>query len=238
MNVYSLKARVFPMMLFYFPILILAVLFSLQIDQHIHLLTSFGVVGALTYFNSQLGRKFGKNREAKLWEAWGGAPSIQLFRWRNSRIDPVTKSRYHFLLQKLCPVQPFPTKELEAADPDSADVAYSSWCRYLISQTRDTKQFSLLFSENVNYGFWRNLWALKTRSIILNLVLTIVVYLYFAIDANNFALNGHLAVFYWAEGVLIFLLLIWVFVITEESIKIPAFGYAERLLESVNQLNS
>jgi hypothetical protein len=30
---------------------------------------------------------------------------------------------------------------------------------WLLTQTRDTKTFSILFRENISYGFRRNLWS-------------------------------------------------------------------------------
>jgi len=236
MNRYNLTARVFPMLLFYLPVLMLAVIYSIEIDKKIHMLSSFGVVAALSYFNAQLGRKYGKNKEVMLWKSWGGAATTQILRWRDGTLDNNTKKRYHFALQALCPVDPFPTETVETTDQSKADAAYEGWVRYLISQTRDTKKFSLLFSENINYGFWRNLWGLKQAAITLNLLLIIGLYLYESIFQRTFNPLHFPPLFFIAEILLIIILLLWIFVITKASVKIPAIGYAERLLESVNEL--
>ena len=63
MDRYSLNARIYPIVIFYMPAVILAVLFSLKFDKYVHLFTSFGIVGALSYLFSQLGRDGGKIKE-------------------------------------------------------------------------------------------------------------------------------------------------------------------------------
>jgi hypothetical protein len=236
MNRYNLTARVFPMLLFYLPLLLLAVIFSIEIDKKIHMLSSFGVVAALSYFNAQLGRKYGKRKELKLWQSWGGAPTTQILRWRDTTLDNNTKKRYHFKLQALCPVDPFPTEAVEVTGSIKADAAYNGWINYLISQTRDTKKFKLLFSENINYGFWRNLWALKNAALILDTFVMMGLYLYFSYLQSTFKPLHFPGVFFLTEALLAVILFLWLFVITRDSIKIPAFGYAERLVESINEL--
>lgn len=37
----------------------------------------------------------------------------------------------------------------------------SSWCAYLRLKTRNTKNFGLLFRENISYGFRRNLLGMR-----------------------------------------------------------------------------
>lgn len=225
------------MTLFYLPILVLAILFSIQIDQHIHLLSSFGVIAALSYLNAQIGRKYGKQKEEALWISWDGAPSTQILRWRNPILDDNTKKRIHLKLQSVCPVKPFPTSQIENSDPEIADSAYESWVRFLIGKTRDIKKFQLLFNENKNYGFWRNLWALKKASICLIICLIILVYVYYVWQCGNFNPTIYPGLFFWSEAFLFLLLFLWLFIITKDSVRIPAFSYAERLMETVNSLD-
>jgi hypothetical protein len=54
-----------------------------------------------------------------------------------------------------------PDRDQESTDPAAADQAYSSASRWLLTQTRDTKKFYILFQENMSYGFRRNLLGLK-----------------------------------------------------------------------------
>ena len=113
---------------------------------------------------------------------------------------------------------------------------YRSWVKYLITKTRDTKKYSLLFSENISYGFRRNLWGLKPFSIFL-IVTTIISNYFYQIINNDFkSLLPILLDFVVSELILFVLCIIWVFIINKSWIKIPAFAYAERLLETIDTL--
>lgn len=238
MDRYTLTARLFPMTLFYLPIIFLGIVFSFHFDKYVHLLTSLGVVSALSYFTAQIGRKGGKAKESDLWKSWGGAPTTQLLRWRDNTIDSNTKKRYHFKLQVLCPVENFPTREVEDNSPSVADDAYQAWVRYLISKTRDTKKYDLLFKENINYGFWRNLWALKPYAIGLLIFLMIGTYLYFGGISKSYNPEKFSHLFFIGEAVLLASILVWIFAVRSKAIKIPAFAYAERLLETADGIKN
>src|SRR5947208_9959356 len=58
-----------------------------------------------------------------------------------------------------------PTSEEEAADPEGADQRYEACVRFLRNATRDRSTFPLVFAENVNYGFRRNLWGMRSAGI-------------------------------------------------------------------------
>jgi len=236
MDKYNLNARLYPMVLFYMPVLLLAILFSFQFDKYSHLLASVGILGALSYLIKQIGRDAGKTKEKKLWDSWGGAPTTQLLRWRNTTIDVNTKKRYHVQLQAACPVTNDPDPKLEASSPEEADVAYQAWVKFLIAKTRDTKKYPLLFSENINYGFRRNLWGLKRYAIGLLLILMGLTYLYYTIRTKVYSPLNFPLLFIVAEAGLAALICLWVFIVTASWVKIPAFAYAERLLESVESL--
>ncbi len=237
MDKYSLNARIYPIVIFYMPAVILAVLFSLKFDKYVHLFTSFGIVGALSYLFSQLGRDGGKKKEKELWKSWGGAPTTQLLRWRNTEINLNTKKRYHSKLNALCSLDNLPDLNFEQSNPDEADEAYQAWTKFLISKTRDNKKFSVLFKDNMNYGFRRNLWGMKTYAISLIIILMASTFVYYWVTTNTPNVILYPTEFIIAEGILLVILLFWVFVINKNWIKVPAFAYAERLLETVEEIN-
>ncbi|MBA4105113.1 MAG: hypothetical protein C0485_05090 [Pirellula sp.] len=105
---------------------------------------------------AQLGRDLGKQKEPELWLAWGGKPTTQLMRHRDRQLDAITKQRYHNKIAHLIPIT-IPTPDVEMAEPGIADDTYDSCVIWLISRTRSTSNYPLLFKENVNYGFRRNL---------------------------------------------------------------------------------
>lgn len=114
---------------------------------------------------TQLARDAGKKREKQFFVAWGGIPSVTIFRHRDTRIDAITKSRYHRQLAALVKGAKGPSPEEEQTDPAMADQVYSAWSSYLRVHTRDTKKYSLLFQENISYGYRRNLCGLRPLGI-------------------------------------------------------------------------
>ena len=56
---------------------------------------------------------------------------------------------------------PLPTQQEEEACPAWADTKYEEAVTALREATRDTSRFPLVFAENANYGFRRNLWGLR-----------------------------------------------------------------------------
>lgn len=233
---YTLKARYYPVIVLFLPIVVIGFFNSIQFDSVIHFITSLGVVGALTYLFSQLGRDQGKRKEPLLWKSWGGAPTIQVMRLNNPHFDKHTKQRYHQKLQQLCPVPVPPDAELESSHPLTTDDIYHAWTKYLISQTRDNKKFSLLLKENTSYGFRRNLWGLRPFAIGLALTLLLSNYFYWALKLNVFNPLKFPDSFFYTSIAILLLVLFWLLVVTKGWIKLVAFSYAERLCEAVDNL--
>lgn len=236
MDRYTLRARYYPVVILFFPIIVLGVVYSFQFESYVHALTSLGTVSAFTYLFSQMGRDQGKKKEKKLWEGWGGTPSIQILRINNSHLDAHTKQRYHQKLQALCPVEVVPNAAMENVDLPSADQIYSAWTRFLISQTRDTGKYALLFKDNTSYGFRRNLWGLKPYGIALTVLLLLGNYIYWAIVKSSYNPVEYPSSFAYASIGLLFFLIFWITIVNKNWVKLIAFAYAERLCECSESL--
>jgi hypothetical protein len=235
-NMYSLKARVYPVVIIFIPIVVIGLIYSIEFGSVIHSLTSFGVVGALSYLLSQLGRDAGKRKEKELWEGWGGAPSTQILRWSDSRLDKHTKDRYHNKLRTLCATGIITDQVHEQTYPAAADEMYQFWINYLKTQTRDKAKFALLFSDNISYGFRRNLWGMKTFAICFLILLMLGNFSYWAYTLKSVHLNVMPIVLYYSEGALFTFLIVWMLMINRSWVRIPADSYAERLVEATEQL--
>lgn len=229
MNSYNLKARVYPVILTLIPIIIIGFIYSIQLQSYYQILVSFGVTTALFFLFSQLGRDKGKSLEKEMWKKWGGIPSTQVFRYSDNTIDKHTKIRYHKKLMELTGVGENINEMFETTSPNDADEVYKSWSNYLISKSRDTKKYNLLFQENVNYGFRRNLFGLKTFAIIIIILLMIGCVTYsFIIGNYQLDYSKELII---SEIILVLFLIFWISKIRENWIKSVAFSYAERLIE-------
>ena len=128
-------------------------------------LVSALIVCGLLYLLADFARRGGKAKEPALWKKWGGMPSTQVLRHReNTTFDVASLQRYHAILAKKMGAR-FPNAGEEAADPQAADALYTSAGNMLRNATRDTKQFGLLYKDNISYGFRRNAFGLRCVAI-------------------------------------------------------------------------
>ena len=233
---YTLKARFYPVIILFFPIVLIGLFYSFEFKTVIHFFSSIGFLSALTYLFSQLGRDQGKRKELDLWKSWGGTPSIQILRLCDQNIDKHTKQKYHQKLQTLFPVTSTPNQAMETNAPEEADEIYKAWSHFLITKTRDTKGYPLLFKENINYGFRRNLWGLKTAAIILVTALIIGNYLFWGATNNSWNPITFPHAFLYSTVALVLVLLFWLIIIRRNWVKSVAFSYAYRLCETIETL--
>lgn len=188
-----------------------------------------------SFLLAQLARDAGKSREPRLFALWGGIPSVVILRHRDTRIDSITKTRYHKRLSTLVKGTKPPSPAEEERDPQGADRIYQSWSTYVRVNTRDANKYSLLFDENVNYGYRRNLWGLRAWGITASSVAVVIsafwiVREYYAHNAIRIELVG-------ATVLAGFFLVLWLFRFTSDWVRLPADAYAERLAEAIETLN-
>lgn len=176
----------------------------------------------------------------RYYRSWGGKPSTLILRHRDHTIDAVTKARYHRFLSGHLSIQ-FPTRAEESADEGAADEVYQSAVKWLLNKTRDTKEYALLFKENVSYGFRRNSTAIRPAAISIGVASAVYPILSNGVitSACSFSVDG-LAKISGAEWVSVATSLgmcaVWLVFFTEESVKRAAYTYAETLLRACDTL--
>tara|TARA_B110001469_G_scaffold79498_1_gene75205 strand:- start:467 stop:1198 length:732 start_codon:yes stop_codon:yes gene_type:complete len=170
---YTMKARVFPAVIAWAPALALAIVCiawdSFSLTDAFTAIASLALLVAL----ADIARKHGKKVEMKLLKKWGGLPSLHMLRHRDTTIDNVTKRRYlKFIAEKLG--EDAPSEQEEEDNPDACDLFYGRCCDWLRERTRDKERFSILFEENTNYGFRRNLLGLKTAALSISSLVVLI----------------------------------------------------------------
>lgn len=172
-DAYSIRARLFPAIISAAPALAaLTLLISWKTFGLSNLIASFGVL-VLLWAIADFSRARGRAIESKLYAEHGGMPSITMFRRNDSTIDAGSKDRYRALLAEKIGVAA-PSAADEAADQATADAFYGQCGNWLRHNTRDTKKFSILFGENITYGFRRNLLGVKALALWLNLIVVAI----------------------------------------------------------------
>jgi hypothetical protein len=227
---YDREARLAPALMVLLPPVLLALVWFPGLRTPaaglLTLLVAFGILVFLT----QVGRDRGKRMEPELFDAAGGKPSIALLRHRDARLSGLQRQRYHDYLARAVGV-PAPTAAEEAADPAKADEWYELAAGWLMARTRDTKKFGLLFQENVNYGFRRNLYALKRPAQVVGVIAILASLGY---GGWRYHMAGEIPGAEVIAAVILVLAYLFFFTVwvTGEWVRIPSEGYARRLLEA------
>jgi hypothetical protein len=225
LDTYTIRARRLPMLIAALPLGLAVIAVYPDGAPWWSALWGLVVWSGGAYLLAQFGRDPGKQKEAELWESWGGAPATR--RLRHTRAEnPVLVSHLHKQFGKQFPELRFPTPDEEAADPTHADHVYETVVMRLRERTRGNP---LVFEENCSYGFRRNLWGLKSAG--LTLAGAGVALSCGLLTAHTrFGLEVDLPLVAIAAILSAALLLAWVFRITRGWVRMPAEAYAERLL--------
>jgi hypothetical protein len=234
---YSRQARLQPALVVVVPVAILIVVWFPAVWSVWGLLVTVASSCGITLLLSQIARDRGKRLEPEVYASWGGKPSVALLRHADGRIDENTKARYRAFLASPLPDLKLPSPSEEEADSARADRAYESVTAWLLTQTRDTKTFGLLFRENISYGFRRNLWGLKPIG--LPIALACACASTTVLAHNYVALHEPLPPqIVFVTAVTWILALLWIAWITPSWVRIPADAYGQQLLAACDTLNS
>jgi hypothetical protein len=165
-DVYTIKARLIPVLFVILPILLVfAALFPDNITSSVEVIASSVSFIVFLSAASNFVREKGKSIEGRLYKEWGGKPTICLLRCSSSQ-NEFKLASWHKKITEITGKEA-PSKDEEATNPDASDKFYDSYIKILLSKTRDV---SLVFQENCNYGFRRNLLGIKTFGIITSLI--------------------------------------------------------------------
>ena len=244
---YTFRARIQPIFLVILP---LGVLFFTWVPSDSILENTLvglvGTAGGIALI-AQLGRDLGSRKQPTLWADWGGPPTTRLLRFRDA-------ANRHVLEHMRAGIEdlvgyPLPTESEEEADPADADQRYEVAVGFLRVATRDESKFPLVFAENVNYGFRRNLWGLKPYGATIAVMAAAGAC---AVLLSSLGLSSPEA---WMDAIIyepdsavvtrlvglvfnVAVIPLWLFVIRPQWVKIPAEAYARRLLESVDTIKA
>lgn len=228
---YTWRARLQPALITLLPIAFAAFAWAGMEEPWLSALWTVAGTGGFTYLLSMVARNRGKQIEPRLWQKWQGCPTTQFLR-HSGPANRTMRASWHSRLEELRG-RSLPTADEESHDPRSADVEYEASTRFLIARTRDVKKYRLLYNENVFYGFCRNLYAMKAFGIFIAAIGATLCFLAALWRIGQELPSG----LQWSlfAGCL-FLLWCWIFRINANWVRIPAFAYAERLMESIESI--
>ena len=233
---YTTRARLWPALLVALPLGLITLALLPGDFQGWDVLWSLIVFSGGTALLAEIGRDFGKKKEPRLFQLWGGKPTTRMLRHRDAP-DKTALMYRHSQLEQLIPRLKLPTPEEEKTNPLETDQVYEKCIEFLRVQTRDNKKFRLVFEENCNYGFRRNLWGMRPLGIAISSLSIVAIGMVIAL--NYFVKELPPSPIEMACGsVSLFLLLGWIILFTPKWVRVPAEAYAQRLLESCDSINS
>lgn len=228
---YSRKARLAPAFIGAFPVILVCVALIPALINWKKLWLLLVASGAVILVD-QLVRDRGRAIQPGLWESWGGPPTTSALRHNGARNQTLLTRRHQRITTLID--QPIPSRRQEARNPAKADEAYEVAVKYLISQTRDTSEFRLVFLENCHYGFRRNMLGIRP----IGLAVSVTAFL----ASMGGIVASHYGLIIWKDGFAVTacaslgLVFFWWRVVNSEWVKSAANDYAERLLDALEVL--
>lgn len=231
---YERRARLAPGLLTLLPLVILALSLGIR-DRPL-------VTGALTTLAAAGGpvliaqtvRHRGLVLQRSLWAAWGGSPTTESLRHVSPTATATNREHWRHEVERVTGV-PLPTSHEEHVSPGQSDERYAVAVSRLIELTRDQGTFPLVYAENKNYGFERNMLGMQKPGFIVatasSLVLVGLV-LWRTVGESTREWTDVLI-----GSVLSFtLVFIWMFIPNEDRVRLAGERYAARLLDSTTRL--
>lgn len=157
---YERRARLVPGLFALFPIVILLAVFGLRnVPAVSYVLGALTVIGGPVLVAGVV-RYYGKKAEAVLWPAWGGPPTTVLLRLTAPTDNELQRSLWRNAVEQVSGVTLCSLRS-ERANQHKADVTIETALKRTRDRTRDREMFALLFAENREYGFERNLYGIR-----------------------------------------------------------------------------
>jgi hypothetical protein len=233
---YAWGARVLPAFLTLMPLALAAIAWVPKVEDAVKPTLSLLVSAGAVVLLGHVARSLGTKAQKRLVAQWGAMPSVLALRHGDSMLGRTDKARYHAALARLMEIQ-LPTEAQEQADLAAADDVYRACTTFLISKTRDTKKFPLLFEENIAYGFRRNLLGLKVIGILLSAIGAVVC----GAKIGRLALSGAPDVAAMIIPLVCLLvslgmLWVWLWIVSDSFVRQQADAYSLRLFEALEHL--
>jgi len=236
-NHYELKARFFPALLLLTPVILATLIWYPELMEIDSSIIAVIISIIIIFFLAKLCRDRGFQLEKTLKEEWGNYPSISMLKFSDNRIDEITKKRYHkYLKENIVDINLPNDLTEENEKKDFYDLNYRSANKWLVEKTRDTTKYNLLFQDNINYGFSRNMLGVKTFGIYFSLIaigLNI-----FGIYKEYHTISLEIPLKIWLSVLVsLFFLFIWIFLVNKNWVKNAADAYARTLLATCEKVN-
>jgi len=147
-------------------------------------------------------------------------------------MNATLRGRRHAAIRSLYPDVKIPTPAEEAADRDAAYTQLNAIVVLLLGRAKDKARYPLVFEENCNYGFRRNLYGMRWIGFAVALIcaaaLGLWLYLLFSSHQPVPVITPFL------EAVNVAMMPVWLFWVNEAAVRRGADLYADRFFEMLD----
>lgn len=222
---YDVNARLKPALLVLLPVFAAIAFWIPPARTGVGAVVSLCSACGLLYLMAQTARRLGRSVERRMGDKAGRKHSARLLTHADETFAAETKERYHDYLRHHG--LSISTPEEEKASPDTALSRTSSAVDWLLEHTRPNAKTSLLFSENVAYGYHRNLYGMKPIALIVAITTIAghgaLLWFFRPLDETTLWIGLGL------EACLTAMVAVWCLIVNEASVKDASFAYAQQL---------
>jgi len=235
LDAYTRRARLIPGLIVVLPVAVAVTALGLQGQPVVAavggLLMSLGGPFVL----ASVVRTQGLALQDRLFAEWGGAPTTQALRNRGNAWPDAQRLLWRAAVGQATEVL-LPNEHDEAANSLLADGTYESAVARLRALERDKRKFPLVFEENRNFGYERNLLGMRPSGLVIAVAAAIAMLVIGVLselhDVNNLSATS----LFVAAAVDAAIALFWLLVPSKSRTLLVARRYAERLLEGATEL--
>lgn len=230
---YTFRARVLPGLLAVLPLTIGVTALAPEPPEWWATMSGIVVACGGTYWLADIARHTGKQAESALFRKWGGKPTTRFLRHRNAS-NSVKIERYHRKLRDLQPDLHMPSAQEEREDPAASDRTYEAAIDYLKERVRGD---ALVFQANCEYGFRRNAFGLRRFGIGISASMLLAGIAAIAVHHKS---GAHISIPIHGAAIVLDLVFLayWWIVVSPAWVEAVANGYAERLLATLETINT
>lgn len=222
---YDVNARLKPALLVLLPVFAAVAFWIPPARTGVGAVISLCSACGLLYLMAQTARRRGRSVERRMGDKAGRKHSARLLTHADGTFAAETKERYHAYLRRHG--LSVSTPEEEKVSPDTALSRTSSAVDWLLEHTRPNAKKSLLFSENVAYGYHRNLYGMKPIALLVAITTIAghgaLLWFFRPLDETTLWIGLGL------EACLTVMVVVWCLIVTKASVNDASFAYAQQL---------